>query len=93
MRVFTIQDTGGTAKTIARGIELIKEMLPDANRVDAQHRAGVATSSSACNAAAPTAIPASPPTRRSAPRSIGWCAMAARRSCRRRRRSTAPSTC
>jgi altronate hydrolase len=30
---FTIQETGGTAKTIARGIELIKELLPEANAV------------------------------------------------------------
>jgi len=33
LRTFTIQDTGGTVKTIARGIELVKEMLPEANRV------------------------------------------------------------
>ena len=32
-RVFTIQDTGGTAKTVAKGIALIKEMLPQANAV------------------------------------------------------------
>jgi altronate hydrolase len=30
---FNIQDTGGTAKTVARGIELVKSLLPDANRV------------------------------------------------------------
>jgi altronate hydrolase len=30
---FSIQDTGGTAKTVARGVELIQRMLPDANRV------------------------------------------------------------
>jgi altronate hydrolase len=30
---FTIQETGGTSKTIARGIELIKEILPEANKV------------------------------------------------------------
>ncbi len=30
---FNIQDTGGTAKTVARGIELVKQLLPDANRV------------------------------------------------------------
>ena len=34
LRVFTIQDTGGTTKTIARGIELVLEMLPQANRVE-----------------------------------------------------------
>lgn len=31
LRTFNIQDSGGTAKTIAKGIELIKEMLPVAN--------------------------------------------------------------
>jgi altronate hydrolase len=30
---FNIQDTGGTAKTVAHGIALVKAMLPDANRV------------------------------------------------------------
>ena len=30
---FNIQDTGGTAKTVAKGVELIKAMLPAANRV------------------------------------------------------------
>jgi altronate hydrolase len=33
LRTFSIQDTGGTAKTIARGIAMIDEMLPQANRV------------------------------------------------------------
>ncbi|MGJ7497983.1 UxaA family hydrolase [Variovorax sp. RT4R15] len=33
LRTFTIQDTGGTTKTIARGIELIQEMLPAADEV------------------------------------------------------------
>ena len=33
LRTFTIQDTGGTTKTIARGIEIVKEMLPSANAV------------------------------------------------------------
>ncbi|MBL8352780.1 MAG: altronate dehydratase [Burkholderiaceae bacterium] len=30
---FNIQDSGGTAKTVARGVELIRAMLPEANRV------------------------------------------------------------
>jgi altronate hydrolase len=30
---FNIQDTGGTAKTVARGVELINQLLPEANRV------------------------------------------------------------
>jgi altronate hydrolase len=33
---FNIQDTGGTARTVARGIELIQGMLPEANRVTRQ---------------------------------------------------------
>ncbi|MEX3975886.1 UxaA family hydrolase [Paraburkholderia caribensis] len=33
LQTFTIQDTGGTRKTIERGIELVKEMVTQANRV------------------------------------------------------------
>jgi altronate hydrolase len=33
LRVFSIQDTGGTAKTVAKGIALINAMLPQANAV------------------------------------------------------------
>jgi len=33
LRTFSIQDTGGTAKTIAHGIGMIDEMLPSANDV------------------------------------------------------------
>ncbi|HET9340929.1 MAG TPA: altronate dehydratase family protein [Casimicrobiaceae bacterium] len=33
MRQFSIQDTGGTAKTVAHGVKLIEEMLPHANEV------------------------------------------------------------
>ena len=33
LRTFSIQDTGGTAKTIARGVAMIEEMLPHANDV------------------------------------------------------------
>ncbi len=36
LRTFSIQDTGGTAKAIARGIALIEEMLPHANDVARQ---------------------------------------------------------
>jgi altronate hydrolase len=36
LRTFTIQDTGGTTKTIARGVALIREMLPHANAVTRQ---------------------------------------------------------
>jgi altronate hydrolase len=36
MITFNIQDTGGTAKTVARGIDLIKQLLPEANRVKRQ---------------------------------------------------------
>ncbi|HET7729578.1 MAG TPA: altronate dehydratase family protein [Usitatibacter sp.] len=33
LRAMTIQDKGGTAKTVAEGIAIVKEMLPIANRV------------------------------------------------------------
>ena len=33
LRVFSIQDSGGTAKTVAKGIALINDMLPQANAV------------------------------------------------------------
>jgi altronate hydrolase len=33
LRTFSIQDTGGTAKTIAMGVGMIREMLPIANQV------------------------------------------------------------
>ena len=33
-QTMTIQDTGGTRKTVERGVELIKEMLPEANQVE-----------------------------------------------------------
>ena len=36
LKTFSIQDTGGTAKTVAHGVELIKQMLPHANRVKRQ---------------------------------------------------------
>ena len=36
LKAFTIQDSGGTTKTIARGIELIHEMLPQADAVRRQ---------------------------------------------------------
>jgi altronate hydrolase len=36
LRTFTIQDTGGTTRTIARGIAMIGEMLPLANQIQRQ---------------------------------------------------------
>jgi altronate hydrolase len=33
LHAFSIQDTGGTAKTVARGVEIIRGLLPEANRV------------------------------------------------------------
>ena len=33
LATFSIQDSGGTAKTVARGVEIVKAMLPEANRV------------------------------------------------------------
>jgi arabinonate dehydratase len=36
LRTFSIQDTGGTAKTIVHGIDMIKDMLPHANAAQRQ---------------------------------------------------------
>ncbi len=36
LRAFTIQDTGGTAKTVARGIEAVRQLLPETNNVTRQ---------------------------------------------------------
>jgi len=36
LRTFSIQDTGGTTKTIARGVAMIREMLPHANAIARQ---------------------------------------------------------
>ena len=33
LRTFSIQDTGGTAKAIAKGVAMVREMLPHADRV------------------------------------------------------------
>jgi altronate hydrolase len=33
---FNIQDSGGTAKTVARGVDLVKQLLPQANKVKRQ---------------------------------------------------------
>jgi altronate hydrolase len=33
LQTFTIQDTGGTEQTIERGVDIIKSMLPEANKV------------------------------------------------------------
>jgi altronate hydrolase len=91
-QTMTIQATGGTRKTAAQGLDRIKEMLPVAARRNAR-RGRRRRSCWRCNAAARTAIPASPPIRRSARRSIRWSSTAAPPSWPRRRRSTAPSIC
>src|SRR5438876_1384822 len=41
LRTFSIQDTGGTAKSIAAGVAMVKQMLPHANQV---HREAVSAS-------------------------------------------------
>ena len=79
------------ARTASR---CVKEMLPQRQR---------ASRASRCRRSAHHRRPAvrrlgrllghHAPTRRSARRSTCWCATAAPRSCRRRPRSTAPSTC
>ena len=36
LRTFSIQDTGGTVRTIAHGVDIVREMLPHANAVTRQ---------------------------------------------------------
>ncbi|HEY0857534.1 MAG TPA: altronate dehydratase family protein [Albitalea sp.] len=36
LQTFNIQDTGGTRRTVARGVDLVGEMLDEANRVERQ---------------------------------------------------------
>jgi len=36
LHTFNIQDSGGTAKTVARGVALVRDLLPEANRVRRQ---------------------------------------------------------
>ena len=93
LHAFTIQDKGGTRKTVREGH---RAHQGDAARSEpGEARAGAArrTSRSACSAAARTATRASAPIRRWARRWTCWCATAAPRSFPRRPRSTAPSTC
>ena len=66
-QTMTIQETGGTRKTVDAGVARIKDMLPIAATRQARDAAGLASSCWRCNAAARTAIRASPPIRRSAP--------------------------
>ena len=63
---FTMQDTGGTRKTIEAGVAAVQALLPRPTARGAG-RSAPSTSASACSAAAPTASPRSPPTRRWAP--------------------------
>ena len=93
LRTFSIQDTGGTAKTIAHGVDIVRDMLPHANAVTRAARAGVAHHRRPAVRRIRRLLRASPRIPHSARRSTCWFATAARRSCRRRPRSTAPSTC
>ena len=43
LHAFTIQDKGGTRKTVEDGVARIKELLPEANKVDARDRCRPAT--------------------------------------------------
>jgi altronate hydrolase len=36
LRTYTIQESGGTRKSVERGVAMVREMLPDANRVKRQ---------------------------------------------------------
>ena len=91
--VLSMQDLGGTAKTVEAGVKLARRAAAAGQRRRSASRFPPARSSSAPTAAAPTATAASPqpgPRRR-----VATCSSppAARPSSPKRRRSTGPSTC
>ena len=61
VEVIGIQESDGTNNTIARGIEIARELLGEAERHRAAQLQGSSTSSSEPNAAAATRFPESPP--------------------------------
>ena len=92
LQTMTIQDTGGTAKTVREGTARLKAMLPAANdvrreTVPASHLTLALQCGGSDGYSGITANPA-----------LGtcvdlWCGTAAPQCCRRRRKSTAPSIC
>jgi altronate hydrolase len=89
---FTIQEKGGTARRCENGIARVKEMLPRRTRSSASRsRRSHLTLGLQCGGSDGYSASARIP--RSARRRPAGAATAARRSCRRRPRSTAPSTC
>ena len=69
----TIQETGGTKKTVERASRRSARCSPPRTRFDAR-RCPPRTSPWVCSAAAPTATRASPPTQLSASPPTCWCA-------------------
>ena len=92
-QTMTIQATGGTKKTVAEGRRAHQGDAAGGRARASARRGRPPRSCSRCNAAARTAIPASPPIRRSAPRSTCWSSTAAPACWPRRRKSTAPNIC
>ena len=86
-----IQELGGSAATVRRGVEQVRELLPPS--VVSVRRCRSRRSPWVSTAAAPTPGPESAPTRCSAWRSIAWSPPAAPRCWPRRLRSTGLSTC
>ena len=78
LRTMDIQEMGGTRKTVEAGHRLRPGGAGRGEPRGARAGAGERALTSRCNAAAPTAIPASPPTRRWARRATWWCVTAAR---------------
>ena len=92
IRNMNIQSVGGTRKTVEAGIGFVREVLSDANQV---HRETLPASelivALQCGGSdGYSGVSANP--------ALGvasdlWCGTAARPSCRKRRKPTAPSTC
>lgn len=91
LHALTIQDSGGTARTVERGIALVRELLPEANRVRRQTLpASHLTVGLQCGGSdGYSGITAN---RRWARPRTSSCGAAGRSSCRRAPRPTGPST-
>jgi altronate dehydratase len=92
LRYMTIQQTGGTRKTIERGLEELKELAEIANKANVRRcRSPNITVGMQCGGSdGYSGITANPALGAA---SDFWSAMAAPPSCRKPRRSMAPSTC
>ena len=92
-RYMTIQQTGGTRRTVEKGVEMLREMALKANEVARAARPGLGAGGRPAVRRFGRLLRHHRESRRSASPRTCSSRTAARRSCPRRRRSTAPSIC